>query len=82
MEKIVWTDRVGNEEVLYGGKGEREKLQVVKRKKANWIGRILRRKCLIKHVVEGKIEGRREVTGGRGTRRKQLLYDLEEKRGY
>jgi hypothetical protein len=52
MEKIVWTDRVRNEEVLYGGKGERTKLHAVKRRKANWIGRILRRNCLLKHVLK------------------------------
>jgi hypothetical protein len=40
----------------------------------------LRRNCLLKHVIEGNIEGRIEVTGRRGRRRKQLL-DLKEKRG-
>ena len=35
----------------------------------------------MKHVVEGKIEGRTEVTGRRGRRRKQILDDLEETRG-
>jgi hypothetical protein len=29
---------------------------------------------------EGKLEGRREITGRRGRRRKQLLDDLREKR--
>ena len=49
----------------------------MKRKKANWIGHILRRNCLLKQVIEGKIEGRVEVTGRRGRRRKQLLDDLK-----
>jgi hypothetical protein len=40
-------------------------LQTIKRRKANWIGHILRRNCLLKHVIEGKREGRIEVTGGR-----------------
>jgi hypothetical protein len=35
----------------------------IKRRKANWIGHILRRSCLLKHVIKGKIEGRIEVTG-------------------
>jgi hypothetical protein len=39
-------------------------------------------RCLLKHVIEGKIKGRIEVTGRRGRRRKQLLADLKEKRGY
>jgi hypothetical protein len=41
----------------------------------------LRRNCLLKLVIEGKIEGRTEVTG-KGGRRHQLLDDLKEKRGY
>jgi hypothetical protein len=64
MEKISWTDRVRNEEVLYGNK-ERNNLHVVKRLKADWIGHILRRNCLLKRVIEGKIERRREVKGRR-----------------
>jgi hypothetical protein len=33
-------------------------------------------------VIEGKLEGRIEMTGRRGRRRKQLLDDLKKKRGY
>jgi hypothetical protein len=33
-------------------------------------------------VIEGKLEGRIEMTGRRGRRRKQLLGDLKEKRRY
>jgi len=51
-------------------------LHKIKRWKANWIGHILRRNCNIKHVIEGKIEGKRS----RGLRRKQLLNDFMEKR--
>jgi hypothetical protein len=42
----------------------------------------LHRNLLLKHVIEGKIEGRIEVTGRRARRRKKLLDDLKEKRGY
>jgi hypothetical protein len=58
MEKISWVDRVRNEEVLHRVKEERNILHTVKRRKADWIGHILRRNCLIKHVSEGMIEGR------------------------
>jgi hypothetical protein len=34
-----------------------------RRRKANWIGHILRRNCLLKHVTEGMLEGRIEMTG-------------------
>jgi hypothetical protein len=35
----------------------------IKRKKANWIGHNLRRKSLLKHIIEEKIGARIEVTG-------------------
>jgi hypothetical protein len=60
---------------------ERNIVQTIKSKKANWIGHIWRRNCLLKHVTEGKINGRKEVTGRRGSRSKQLLDDCKEKRG-
>jgi hypothetical protein len=50
--------------------------------KANRIGNILRRNCLLKHVIEDKIEGKIEVTERRGRRCEQLLDDLKEKRRY
>jgi hypothetical protein len=82
MEKFSWTDRVRNEEVLHRVKEERNILHTVKRRKANWVGHILRRNCLLKRVIEGKIEGMIKVKGRQGKRRKQLLDDLKEKRGY
>jgi hypothetical protein len=66
----------------YRVKEERNIVHTIKRMKANWIGHILRRNCLLKHVIEGKLEGRIEVTVRRGRRRKQLLDDLKEKRRY
>jgi hypothetical protein len=80
MKKVGWTDRVRNEEVLHRVKEERNIVHTAKRRKANWIGHILRRNCLLKHVIEGKLEGRIEMTGRRGRRRK--LDDLKEKKRY
>jgi len=39
-------------------KVDRHILHTVKVRKANWIGRILSRNCLLKHVTEVNIEGR------------------------
>jgi hypothetical protein len=61
---------------------ERNILHTIKRRKGNWVGHILRRNCLLKHVFEGKIEGSIEETGRQGRRRKQLLDDLKDLRGY
>jgi hypothetical protein len=63
-------------------KEKRNILQTIKRRKAKWIGHVLRRKCLLKHFIGGKIEGKTEVIGRRGRRRKQLLGVLKEKRGH
>jgi hypothetical protein len=38
--------------------GERSTLQTIKIRNADWIGHVLRRNCLLEHVIEGKIEGR------------------------
>jgi hypothetical protein len=70
-----------NEEVLHIVKEERNILKI-KRRNANWIGHIVRKNCLLKHVTEGKLEGRIEMTGRRGRRPMQLLDDLKEKRRY
>jgi hypothetical protein len=42
MENIRESDRVQNEEVLHRVKEERYILYTIKRRKANWIGHILR----------------------------------------
>jgi hypothetical protein len=42
----------------------------------------LRRNCLLKDVIEGKWEGRIDMTGRRRRRRKQLLDDFKENRRY
>jgi len=55
---------------------ERNILQTTKRMKAIWIYHILRRNCLLRHIIEGNIE----VMGRRRRRRKQLPDDLNKKR--
>jgi hypothetical protein len=73
---------VRNEEVLLRVKEQRNILHEISKRKANWIGHILRRNCLLQQVIEGKIKGGIEVTGRRGGRRRKLLGDLKERRGY
>jgi hypothetical protein len=81
MEKIIWNDHVRNE-VLLGIKEQRNVLHEISKRKANWIGHILRSNCLLQQVIEGKIKGGIEVTGRRGRRRRKLLNDLKERRRY
>jgi hypothetical protein len=82
MEKISWTDHVRNEEVLLRVNAQRNILHEISKRKADWIGHILRRNCLLKQVIEGKIKGEIEETRRRGRRRKKLLDDLKDRRGY
>ena len=46
------------------------------------MGHILRRNCLLKQVIEGEIKGQMEVTRRQGRRRKKLLDELKDRRGY
>jgi hypothetical protein len=69
-------------EFLFRVSEQRNILHEIRKRKANWIGHILRRNCLLKQVIEGKIQGRIEVTRRRGRRRKKFLDDLGERRGY
>ena len=71
-----------NEEVLLRVNGQRNILHAITKIKANWIGHILRRNCLLKQVIEGKIKGEMEVTRRRRRRRKKLLDDLKDRRRY
>jgi hypothetical protein len=76
MEKISWTDHVRNEEVLLRVKEQRNILHEISKRKSNWIGHIFRRNCL------WKIKIGIGMTGRQGRRRKKLLDDLKERRGY
>jgi len=60
--EISCTDHVRNDGVLQRVKEDRY-IPQRDRRKVNWIGHILHRNCLQKHVLEGKIEKRTEVTG-------------------
>ena len=83
MEKISWTNHARNEEVLLRVKEQRNIVHEISKRKVNWIGHILRRNCLLQRVIEGKIKGGGiEVTGRRGRRRRKLLDEHMERRGY
>jgi hypothetical protein len=82
MDKISWTDHVRNEEVLLRVKEQGNILHEIRKWKANWMGQILRRSCLLRRITEEKIQGGIEVTGREGRIRRKLLDDLKERRGY
>jgi len=61
---------------------QRNILNEIRKREANWIGHILRRNCLLKQVIKGKINGEMEVARRRGRRREKLLDKLNDRRGY
>jgi hypothetical protein len=62
-------------------KKQRNVIHEISKRKANWIGHILRRNCLLRHVIEGKVKGGIQVTGRWGRRHRKLVDDLKERRG-
>ena len=80
--KISWTAQVKDEGVLQRVDEKRNILRTMKRRNANRIEHILHRNSFLKHDIVGNKEGRMKATWGRRRRRKQLLGDLKERRGY
>ena len=69
--EISWICQVRNEEVLLRVNEQRNILHEISKRKANWIGHILCRNCLLQQVIEGKLkEGNRSVREARMTLRK------------
>jgi hypothetical protein len=79
--KISWTDHV-RIEVLVRVKEQGNILHEISKRKGNWIGHVLCSNCHLRQAIEGKIKGGIAVTGRRGRRRRKLLDDLKERRGY
>jgi uncharacterized protein (UPF0335 family) len=69
-------------EILHGVREHRKLPHILISRKAKWIGGVVLTNCLLKHVIDEKIEGRIEETGRLGRRRKQIMDDLKEIRGY
>ena len=80
--EISWTDHVRMKKYYLRVKEQRNILHEIRKRKANWIGHILRRNCLLQRVTEGNIKWGIEVIGRRGRRRRKLLDDLRERREY
>ena len=55
MEKIKWSEKVTNEQVLERIEEKSTLLNNILRRKANWIGHILRRNCLLHDAIEGQM---------------------------
>jgi len=72
MEKISWTDKVTNEDVLKRVGEEKQIVSLVRNRKKKWVGHVLRGEGMLRDVIEGRMEGAK----GRGKPRSGMLDDL------
>jgi hypothetical protein len=77
MVKTKWRNKLTNEQVLVRIGEKRTLINNILRRKANWIGHILRKNCLLHDVIEGQMTEEKGVG-----RRTQLLDDLRNRRRY
>ena len=69
MENVKWTDKIKNAVVLERVGEGRIMLELIKKRKRNCLGHWLRRNCLLKDALEGKLNGKKV----RGRRRYQMI---------
>lgn len=76
MLRIPWTDRVSNERVLNQMNKDRELLDIIKKRKAAYLGHIMRHSKyeFLQLIIEGKIEGKR----GPGRRQCSWLKNIRD----
>ena len=76
MEKINWSEKVNNEQVLDRIGEKTTLLNNALRRKVNWICHILRRNCILRDAIEGQMT----KVKGIERRRTQLPDDLRNRR--
>jgi len=74
MQRIPWTDRVTNEEVLKRAGTKKTLLSTIRRRQLEFLRHVVRKEGLENLVLTGKIEGNRD----RGRQRKTFLGNLRE----
>ena len=74
MERVKWTDKIKNAVVLERVGEGRIMLELIKKRKINWLVHWLRRNCLLKDALEG-----RPMVNGKkfqGRRRYQMIDNI------
>ena len=59
MERVKWTDKIKNAVVLERVGEGRMMLELIKKRKRNWLGHWLRRNCQLKDALEAILKGRK-----------------------
>ena len=69
IERVKWTDNIKNAVVLERVGEGRIMLELIKKRKRNWLDHWLRRNCMLKDALEGMVNGEKV----RGRRRYQMI---------
>jgi hypothetical protein len=72
MKNILWSNRIPNEEVTRRVGEVRKLVNLIRCRKRNWIGHIVREEGILKQVSEDRMEEKRK----RGRQRKRMLDEL------
>ena len=72
MERVQWTDGIKNAVVLERVGEGRIMLELIRKRKRNWLGHWLRRNSLLKNALEGMVNGKKV----RGRRRYQMIDNI------
>ena len=72
MESVKWTDKIKNAVVLERVGEGRTMLELIRKRKINWLGHWLRRNCLLKDALEGMVNGKKV----RGRRRYHMINSI------
>ena len=72
MKRVKWTDKIKNVVVLERVGEVSTVLEVIRKRKRNWLGHWLRRNCLLKDALEGMVNGKKV----RGRRRYQMIENI------
>ena len=59
MEHVKWTDKIKNVIVLERVGEGITMLELINKRKRNWLGHWLRRNCLLKDALEGLVNGKK-----------------------
>ena len=72
MERVKWIDKIKNVVVLERVGEGRIMLELIRKRKRNWLGHWLRSNCLLKDALEGMVNGKKV----RGRRRYQMIDNI------
>ena len=72
IEAVKWTDKIKNTVVLERVGEGRIMLELIRKRKRNWLGHWLRRNCLLKDALEGMVNGKKV----RSRRRYQMIDNI------